>query len=146
MRLIERKMNLFELPKDYTLVHCISADCVMGMGIAKIFDEKFKGMKEDVYRTLKYNNLKYPATIMFIGEDQYVFNMVTKERYWHKPKYKDFEKSLEQLVYLCKQYNIKKLGMPKIGCGLDKLQWDIVKCLIERQFADTDIEIIICYL
>ena len=31
----EEKMNLFEAPEDYALVHCISADFALGAGIAK---------------------------------------------------------------------------------------------------------------
>ena len=40
--------------------------------------------------------------------------------------------------------NIKLLAMPKIGCGLDRLQWDKVKFMIEETFVDLDVEIIIC--
>lgn len=38
------------------------------------------------------------------------------------------------------------IAMPKIGCGLDKLEWSKVKAIIEEVFAGTDIEILICYL
>jgi hypothetical protein len=34
--------------------------------------------------------------------------------------------------------------MPAIGCGLDRLNWDIVKYYIRQVFADTDIEILVC--
>ncbi len=34
--------------------------------------------------------------------------------------------------------------MPKIGCGLDGLNWDIVRSIIKEVFKDTDIEILIC--
>ena len=51
-----------------------------------------------------------------------------------------------ELKTLCLEQNIKKLVMPKIGCGLDKLQWNTVKENIIKIFNDTDIEILICYL
>lgn len=33
--------------------------------------------------------------------------------------------------------------MPKIGCGLDKLDWTAVREIIREMFADTDIEILV---
>ena len=35
------------------------------------------------------------------------------------------------MVGMCKEFNIKYLAMPKIGCGLDRLQWGKVKEIIE---------------
>ncbi len=40
----------------------------------------------------------------------------------------------------------KYLAMPKIGCGLDKLQWSKVREIICDVFKDVDIEILVCYL
>ena len=36
--------------------------------------------------------------------------------------------------------------MPKIGCGLDKLQWGKVREIIKEEFKDVDIQIEIRYL
>lgn len=158
MILTEKKMDLFELSKEYVLVHCISLDCAMGAGMAKVFDKKFPNMKWKLADCIKGNNLKHPISILygfertvdnklvFVDEKQGVINMITKEKYWHKPTYEDFNAALLHVAYLCKKYNIKKLGMPKIGCGLDRLQWDKVKEKIEDYFKDLDIEIVVCYL
>lgn len=147
MIIIEKKMDLFKLSNEYTLIHCISEDCAMGKGIAKVFDKKFKGMKKDIFATLVYNELHYPTSILWgVDRPQNVINMITKKEYWHKPTYKTFGKALDDVVEICKKYNITKLGMPKIGCGLDRLQWGKVKEMIENKFKDLDIEIIVCYL
>ena len=42
------------------------------------------------------------------------------------------------------QNSIKKVAMPVIGCGLDKLEWYKVSGIIKEVFADTDIEILVC--
>lgn len=156
MILIEKKMDLFELPKDYALVHCISLDCAMGAGIAKVFDKKFPNMKWKLADCIRGNRLKHPISIMYgyelsttghiYSDKQAVINMITKEKYWHKPTYDDFNAALLHVAYLCNKYGVKKLGMPKIGCGLDRLQWDKVKEKIEDCFKDLDIEIVVCYL
>jgi hypothetical protein len=36
------------------------------------------------------------------------------------------------------------LAMPKIGCGLDRLQWGRVSEMLKEIFSDYDIDIIIC--
>jgi hypothetical protein len=38
------------------------------------------------------------------------------------------------------------LAMPRIGCGLDRLQWENVKFMIEFVFAKVDVEIVVCNL
>lgn len=42
--------------------------------------------------------------------------------------------------------DVGKLAMPKIGCGLDRLNWDDVSYLIQDIFKDIDIEIRVYYL
>ena len=46
----------------------------------------------------------------------------------------------------CEEYGIKKLAMPKIGCGLDRLDWNKAESMILNIFNECDIEIVICYL
>jgi hypothetical protein len=46
----------------------------------------------------------------------------------------------------CEEWDITKLAIPYIGCGLDRLNWDEVKDVIEDVFEDTDVEILVCSL
>ena len=148
MKIIEKKMDLFNLPLDYTLVHCISEDCAMGAGIAKTFNKKYTDMKSVLVETLRKNGLKHPISILYHDptEKHDVINMITKEKYFYKPTYDTFKRALLDVRVLCKKHEIKKLGMPQIGCGLDRLKWDKVKTIIEQEFKDLDIEIAVCYL
>ena len=71
---------------------------------------------------------------------------VTKERYFHKPTMDTLQKSLEALYSHTMANGVKKLAIPRLGCGLDKLQWDKVSKLIEDIFSQSDIEITVYYL
>ena len=146
MKFNEQKGNLFELDKKYSLTHCISQDCAMGAGIAVQFDKKFKGMKDYCKRVIKENNLSFPVVIPFNEDDRTVFNLVTKRVYYSKPTYKTITKCIQDMVSMCKEFNIKYLVMPKIGCGLDRLQWGKVREIIKEKFKDLDIEIEVRYL
>ena len=141
----EETRDLFSVPEDYYLAHCISADFGMGAGIVVEFNKRF-----DMKRKLQ---AKYPD---YINEWHHmhryadcilegrVLNLVTKERYFHKPTYKSMHGALELMKVNCRWNNITKIAMPIIGCGLDKLQWDKVSELIQEVFANTDIEILVC--
>jgi hypothetical protein len=74
-------------------------------------------------------------------------HLVTKERYFHKPTYLSLTTALEDMnrTWL-RMHNDIKLAMPKIGCGLDKLEWDKVKEIILSVFGKTDFEILVCSL
>ena len=75
-----------------------------------------------------------------------VFNLVTKRKCYHKPTYASLRESLEDMIETIETLEIEKIAMPMIGCGLDKLDWDVVKEIIEDVFEDIDIEILVCYL
>ena len=69
---------------------------------------------------------------------------MTKDKYWHKPTLNSLLSALYDMKELCKKNNITKLAMPRIGCGLDRLNWSEVKQQIIYCFQDTEIEILVC--
>ncbi len=121
------------------LVHCVSKDFRMGAGIAKTFKQKFGKVDE-----LLKQNIEIGDFAFLKKDDKYIFYLVTKERYYNKPKLKDIESSLKVLYKFCIKNKIKSLSMPKIGCGLDKQNWTDVSKLLKNIF--TDIEITVYYL
>lgn len=144
MTIREEQRDLFTVPTDYILVHCISADLAMGAGIAKEFTKR--GVKaqliENYYGMAKVGDCAVTATTGW----RFEFNLVTKEKYWQKPTYDSLKTTLinARILALMNDDKPVKLAMPRIGCGLDRLQWDKVKAIIEEVFADTDIEILVC--
>ena len=135
------KRDLFTVPQGYYLAHCISADFKLGAGIAKQFDEVFN---------MKYKLFAEYGYYTYHGGDALpidnVFNLVTKEKYYEKPTYKSLTEALEEMRHLMKMFHITKLAMPKIGCGLDKLDWNNVLNIITDIFGESDVEILVCEL
>ena len=146
MTFAEKEQDIFELSNkdNYYFVQCISSDFKMGKGIALEFNRVFNCKNELIK---EFKNFKWENTGRCIkAKNSVVFHLITKNRYWDKPTYRTLKESIMELKTLCLGQNIKKLVMPKIGCGLDKLQWNTVKENIIKIFNDTDIEILICYL
>lgn len=141
----EENRDLFTVPKDYRLAHCISADFGMDKGIVVEFNKRF-----DIKRKLqtKYPDYLNQYTHKRIGGDCLlegrVFNLITKERYFYKSTIITMRLALEKMKQVCLENNIKKIAMPVIGCGLDRLNWKNVSRQIKDIFADTDVEILVC--
>ena len=75
-----------------------------------------------------------------------VYNLVTKTRFWHKPTLDSLHEALTDMRMYVVDDGVKKIAMPRIGCGLDKLDWEDVSQIIQEVFRDTDVEILVCYL
>lgn len=127
---------------DY-IAHCISGDFVLGAGIAKEIDKRY-----EVKKVLKSNPnfKKYQSGVGYVLVTDKVFNLVTKEKYWEKPNYCTLEKCLETLMQMCIGHHLRSIHMPRIGCGLDRLDWKIVYPMIARVFKDSGIDVNIYYL
>ena len=137
---IENK-DLFTVPQGYYLAHCISADFALGAGIAKTFDKVYN-MRFKLFRD--YDGYKYECGDALLIDN--VFNLVTKDKCYHKPTYESLRNSLEAMKRIMDLGAITKLAMPKIASGLDRLDWDEVYDIICEVFEDTDVEILICDL
>ncbi|KAG5868418.1 hypothetical protein JTB14_029034 [Gonioctena quinquepunctata] len=98
----EIELDLFELPDNYSLGHCVVADLQM--------------------------------------------SKVTKYLSAEKPEYEDVWNSLKRLEAHVRTHKVKDLTMPRIGCGLDRLNWSKVRNMINLIFQDNEAEITICKL
>lgn len=142
----EEIRDLFTCPPDYYLAHCISADFALGAGIAVEFNRRFN-MRNHLnesypgYRAWFHKNYILGDCIL-LGP---VLNLVTKERYFHKPTLKSMAHALMAMKRICIEKSIHKIAMPMIGAGLDRLLWIDVSSLIQTVFGDLqDMEICVC--
>lgn len=141
----EVKKDLFKVPAYYYLAHCINGNYTLGAGIAREFVDRMnmENCLKWMYPTKDDGPTKYIGKALLVGN---VFNLVTKAYHFNKPTYRSLCCALADMYWQCKDLGIKYLAMPKIGCGLDKLNWDKVSRMIQEIFCDLDIEILICYL
>jgi O-acetyl-ADP-ribose deacetylase (regulator of RNase III) len=96
-----------------------------------------------IFNRFVYIDVPVGSCAYITSNDRYIFYLVTKEKYYYKPTMSSLESSLRTMRDLCIKNHIHHLAMPRIGCGLDKLNWDQVSRLIQRVFADDDIKITI---
>lgn len=146
MTFVEEKGDLFaeEILAEYALCHCISSDFALGAGIAKAFAKM--GVKKQLCEKYPKQWQSRGYCLMTETNGVVVGNLVTKERYFHKPTLETLRQALENFKTQALELGTQKLAMPKIGCGLDKLDWDDVREVIKEVFNDTELKILVRYL
>lgn len=141
----EEKRDLFTVPQGYYLAHCISGDYALGAGIAVQFVEVYN-MRYKLHSQYPIPDSEKFANVGKALLVDNVFNLVTKARCFHKPTYDSLYDTLVDMKDQCEEWDITKIAIPYIGCGLDRLEWDKVRDIIEDVFEDTDVEILVCSL
>lgn len=138
MHYSEEKRDLFSVQLPYHLAHCISTDAKMGVGIAVQFKQRFNLRQLD--QLAKWNQL-------YVGQSVHidrVFNLITKQYYWHKPTPHTFREAILAMKNQAVRESVTHIAMPTIGAGLDRLNWDDNRAIIKEVFKDTDITILVC--
>lgn len=152
MKIIEENIDLITVDdKEYYLVQCITADFASSTGIGMYFDKKYnidtKKLLEEKYGDKVIDT--YPKLTCILCDNR-VFNLIIKKNYYHKATYESVKTALVDMKKILLNENIiseiktNKIAMPKIGCGLDGLEWYRVKRIIEDVFDDTNVEILVC--
>ena len=142
-------VNDFESGEPYCLAHCISADFGMFGGIVVEFNKRWD-MKNKLIQDYGDQQFRFHQGIV-LSEPVYdndvptmVFNLITKITVADRPTYKSLHTTLVTLKSNMKNMRLHKLAIPKIGCGIDGLDWEIVSKDIQEVFKDTDIDILVC--
>jgi len=108
----------------------------MSQGVALMFRRQFGNVE-----IFKSQHPKIHEVLYIRQENRYILYMVTKPKYWQKPSLEDMFLTLQNLKFVRIELNINKLAMPRIGSGLDQLNWLSVRTIIRFVFKETDIEI-----
>ena len=133
--------NLFD-SKD-SIAHCVSADFKMSAGIARHFKRKFP--------------TKYPTDLdqsytplwpHWLPETRrYLYQSVTKQKYFNKPTYSTLRASLERMRTHAENNSIPRISIPCIGMGLDQIDWDLeVEPLIQETFRTSPVQVVVYIL
>lgn len=134
MKLLEVQGDLFA--SNDNLAHCVSADFHMSAGIAVEFKRRYHHKQ-----ALLTEGWEVGQVARKTHGKNYVFYMVTKERYFHKPAYADLWKTLTQLARWAELLGLSTMSIPPISCVRDKLNWLVVRKMIEEAFDGSDITI-----
>ena len=141
--LIEQPGDLFvDCPPHISLGHAVSLDFSMHAGLARMFRAKFGQidfLRSQVTTTGMCSLLQH--------EGRYVFYLVTKARFYHKPTYISVTQAFQSLRYHLLRLGLKQVAIPgRMCCRLDRLNWRSVKQILTTVFQNSGVEIHIFYI
>lgn len=136
--------DLFE-SKDEAYAHCVAQDFHMGRGIAVRFKQLFGSQFFLFSQGTPVGGVSRLET-NYQGRKLLVYYLVTKRLSRDKPLWSEFRSSVEQLKEQCIRDGIKSLSIPKIGCGLDRLNFSQVVDCINETFDGSGIRVTMYFM
>ena len=133
-----------------TLTITVNTVGVMGKGLALLAKKRFP----DVYR--KYKSLCQKgrievgkpvlcpvpnAMLLDASDPQNILLFPTKKHWRAKSRIEFIEDGLDHLVANYKQWGIKSLALPALGCGLGGLSWKQVGPVVDQAVMQIDIPV-----
>ena len=101
--------------------HCISADAKMSKGFADLLSQRISGLQNACRR----KNLLTGQTYLFWDQtdNRYIYNLATKTFFFETPNLPTLPLTLEAMNSHARMYRTSTITIPKIGCGLDHMNW-----------------------
>lgn len=161
MKMLTMNADLFDLMeqlekdgKHPVAAHCIAADFGMTGGIAKQFVDRMN-MRDKLWDWAKATGRRItPNPYGSYGDSvvgiqhwairvDNVYNLITKQWTYERPTYDDLVAALDNLKAAMVRDELNLLVIPKLGCGIDGLSWNVVRRLITATFQSTDITVMV---
>ena len=129
------------LQQPHSIGHCISADAKMSKGFADLLPERISGLRDTCRQTKLLSGQTFPFWDR--AGNLYIYNLVTKTKFSEKPNLTTLSLTLEEMKSHARLYGISTIAIPKIGCGLDQMNWQEVVKLLTDIFACSNIRIVV---
>ena len=121
--------------------HCASADFKMSAGIAR----KIRRNYPFTYPA-GWNHSTNPLWPQWLPESKrYIYHLVTKQKFYQKPTYGTLRASLESMRSHAEHHRVRKISLPCTGSGLDKLEREQVRQLIQEVFRTSPVQITVFF-
>ena len=131
--------NILDSPNS--IAHCVSSDFAMRKGLASTIACCYPALQQ---MRIYSSKCIPPGTLVAYydaSRTRFVYNLVTKRRFFHKPTYDTLQLSLLALKQHIFNNNINEISIPRLGSGYDRLHWPTVLALLYQVFAHTKITI-----
>ena len=139
----EKKITVFNSNCD-AIVNTVNCRGVMGAGLALEFKLRYPDMFEQYVKDCSNGSVKIGELKTYDAENVLIVNFPTKD-HWREPSELWYiEKGLDYLVKHYKEWGIKSIAMPPLGCSNGHLDYNIVRKMIITKLNDVDLDIMLC--
>ncbi len=129
--------------KAQTLINTVNCVGIMGKGIAAEFKKQYPEMFEDYVKRCERHEVKPGVPYLYKASlfGPQIINFPTKDHWRAASRIEDIEKGLRILVAKHREWDVKSIAVPPLGCGNGQLLWDAVGPLIFRYLSRLDIPV-----
>lgn len=128
--------------KAQTLINTVNTVGVMGKGIALAFKKRFPEMYADYVERCERGDVKLGRPYLYrLDDGRAVLNFPTKEHWRSVSRLDAIVDGLNYLESHYKEWGIKSLAVPPLGCGNGQLDWEVVGPTLHRHFRRFDIAV-----
>ncbi|MCX5812606.1 MAG: macro domain-containing protein [Proteobacteria bacterium] len=129
--------------KASTLVNTVNCVGIMGKGIAAEFKKLFPEMFEDYVKRCERHEIKPGVPYLFKASlfPPQIINFPTKSHWRAASRIEDIEKGLKIFVSKYREWGVKSIAMPPLGCGNGQLLWETVGPLMFKYLSKLDIPV-----
>ena len=129
------------LQQPNSIGHCISAYARMSKGFADFLSHRIPGLRSTCRKARLFMGQVYP--FWDSTGKRYIYNLVSKERFYDKPNLSTLSKTLEAMKIHASMNGVSTIAIPKLGCGLDQMNWQEVVKLLRDIFAYADLQLVV---
>lgn len=112
------------------LVNPVNCVGVMGAGLALQFKKRYPKNYDAYYRACVHEGFR-PGLILTVQENGvFIFNFPTKWNWRKSSKMEYIETGMEALTSAVNESGAESVAIPKLGCGLGGLDWNLIREVI----------------
>ena len=131
--------SIFHQPNS--VGHCISADARMSKGFADFLSHRIPGLRSTCRKAKLFMGQIFP--FWDSTRKRYIYNFVTKERFYDEPNLSTLSKTLEAMKIHASKNGVSTIAIPKLGCGLDQMDWQEFVKLLRNIFAYANVQLVV---
>ena len=123
---------------ERVIAHGCNCQGVMGAGVARIVRTEFENVY-DYYKEACNMGWFYPGVVMPVdswngNQKTLIYNLATQDQPGANARYLFVERAMQNMLMSMNKRRLSRVAMPKIGCGIGGLDWEVVEDIIKQTF------------
>jgi O-acetyl-ADP-ribose deacetylase (regulator of RNase III)/uncharacterized protein YwgA len=123
------------------LVNTVNTVGIMGKGVALAFKKQYPDMFRDYVKRCDRGEVRLGEPYVYSASDHLIVNFPTKQHWRSVSRLSDIEAGLDYLERHYREWRIKSLAVPPLGCGNGQLEWRVVGPILLRHLRRLDIPV-----
>jgi O-acetyl-ADP-ribose deacetylase (regulator of RNase III) len=125
----------------HALVNTVNTVGIMGKGVALAFKKRYPEMFRDYVKHCDQGEVQLGKPYVYPAGDHLIVNFPTKQHWRSVSRLSDIENGLDYFERHYKDWQIKSLAVPPLGCGNGQLEWRVVGPILLRYLERLEIPV-----